>query len=535
MEISLKDLLSCDFFSASKVLAGQSGLSNIVSSVTVLDSPDIAKYLRGGELVITTGYSLLNDENNQKIVLESLAKKGAAALGIKLRFFGRTLPRKMEDLGNRLNVPIISIPDEYAYTEIYDFINLNMVSKLTKEVKRVEEVYKEINYSVFTEGLAGLAKILYKWSGLRAVVLFQHVIYDFPAQGGLEDFVFDPSKWREILTPRNISSGVSLFQYVKNDFVIEWLSAEIVEKGKSQGNILLLKNDRDFDKNDFNILDYAASACAVEVQRIKSIIDINRKYRTSFLESFLHGKYSWEEAKFQAGQLDFEIPNDGMVVIISFDNMSNELHEINFINDIDYLITKIFGRQTVFGLVENKHFVLFIPNDLDKYSSLLNKIYHEVINVLKVTNIIIGLGRPATFQDVAKSYEEAKIAIQIGSCLDLNPRIYYFHELGFFRILKVSQEVNQYYEDYLKPLTKQSGESDVDLLETLECFFESGCNYRETAKKMFMHPNTVRYRISVIEKLCRVNLKLASDRLNMEIALKLLPLISAKNKGKLNF
>lgn len=46
MEISLKDLLSCDFFSASKVLAGQSGLSNIVSSVTVLDSPDIAKIFK---------------------------------------------------------------------------------------------------------------------------------------------------------------------------------------------------------------------------------------------------------------------------------------------------------------------------------------------------------------------------------------------------------------------------------------------------------------------------------------------------------
>lgn len=534
MEISLIDLLSCDFFSTSKVLAGQSGLSNIVSSVTVLDSPDIAKYLRGGELVITTGYSLLNDEKKQKIVLESLAAKGAAGLGIKLRFFGRVLPNQMEDLGNKLNVPIISIPDEYAYTEIYDFINLNMVSKLTKEVKRAEEVYKEINYSIFKEGLAGLTKVLYKWTGLTAVVLFQHVIYDYPVQGDLEDFVFDPGKWRKKFTKKNTESGVDVFLYDKNSAVTEWLSAEIVEKGQSQGKILLLKSDRDFDKNDFNILDYAASVCAMEVQRIKSIIEISRRYRTSFLDSFLQGKYSWDEASYQAGLLDFEIPLEGMAVVINFNNSSNELNN-KFINNIDYLITKILGRQTVFGLVDNKHFVLFIPNDLNKFSSLLNKIYYEVIDDLHVPNIIIGLGRPATIKDVAKSYEEAKIAIQIGSCLALNPRIYYFHELGFFRILKVSQEVNQYYDDYLKPLTKQNGENDAALLKTLEIFFESGCNYRETAKKMFVHPNTVRYRISVIEKLCRVNLKLASDRLNMEIALKILPLIRAKNSGNLKF
>ena len=53
-------------------------------------------------------------------------------------------------------------------------------------------------------------------------------------------------------------------------------------------------------------------------------------------------------------------------------------------------------------------------------------------------------------------------------------------------------------------------------------------NYRETAKAVFLHANSVRYRISLIEKLFNVNLKKQSDRLNIEVALKLLPLVLDK-------
>lgn len=135
MEISLQELLSFNFFSTSKVLAGKRGLENLVTCVTVLDSPDAYKYLKGGDFVITTAYGILHDENIQQEVVRKLAVNGASGLGLKLRFFNYRLPQVMRETADSYNLPIICIPDDYAYTDIYEFITANMISRISGEVK----------------------------------------------------------------------------------------------------------------------------------------------------------------------------------------------------------------------------------------------------------------------------------------------------------------------------------------------------------------------------------------------------------------
>lgn len=531
MEISLQDLLSCAFFSSAKVLAGERGLSNMVTSVTVLDSPDAPRYMKGGELVITTAYSLLNDESGQKEVIKNLARSRVTGLGMKLRFFNNQLPKIMKITADELNFPLISIPDEYAYTDIYEFITSNLISRTTKEVKREDEVYKEINESIYEEGLMGVAKSLYKWTGLGVVIIFNEQFLAYPCDMIPEDFPVTTPKWRKRFNNNKLSLNVDSFYYERNGKVFEWLAADIIEKGKTQGKILLLKGGREYVKEDYILLDCAASACAMELKRINSIIHVQRKYRKTFLECFLNGQYTWEEAVFQAGELDFELPEEGIVVYINFNPKVVNVFDNKHVEVIDSAVTNILGKSMVFGPLDNSNIALFIPNDQQKYLPLIEKLYWQLMRDLRCPDIIVGIGRPATFSDVKKSFEEAKNAIKIGSCLDLKPKIYLFSRLGFYRLLKlpdVSQEMERYYEDYLKPLEQKDNSSE--LIDTLICFIESGYNYRETAQKMYLHPNTVRYRILVIEKICRVNLKYSYDRLNIEIALKILPLINSENR-----
>ena len=113
-------------------------------------------------------------------------------------------------------------------------------------------------------------------------------------------------------------------------------------------------------------------------------------------------------------------------------------------------------------------------------------------------------------------------------------QVYHFGDLGFFRLLKlpdVRGELLQYCRDYLDPILEpdKSGEKSYELLNTLQNYVECCYNYRETGRRMYLHPNTVRYRIGAIEKLCRVNFEQFFDRLNMEIALKIYPLIDQMN------
>lgn len=532
MEISLKDLLSCRFFSTARVLAGEGGLSNLVTSVTVLDSPDAAKYIKGGELVVTTAYSLLNNERAQKEVIVELAKNGAAGLGLKLRFFQHQLPKVMEETAQELNFPIIAISDEYAYTDIYEFVKSHLISRVTGEVKREDEVFKEINESTYKEGLMGVVKTLYKWTGLQSLILYGNQFLIYPPGEAAEEIPMNPDKWHKKAVNVNFAQGVSYYYWEKAGVSYLWLGKPLFENGREQGYVMLLKGNRDFVRDDYLMLEGAASACIVELKRLKSLVNLRRKYRRNFLENLLKGKYAWDEASYHAQELDFHLPEEGMVVLVKFVPPIIDLFQEGDITEVENIIVNILGKRVLFGLLEKDKMVICLPHQPEKYLPLIEKMYQQLSEALTAAKIIIGIGRAAEFYDLKKSYEEALNAITIGSCLNFTPQIYHFSKLGFYRLLKLpemEQEMIRYYEDYLKPLEIHDRQ-DLELLKTLECFIESNYSYRVTAERMFIHPNTVRYRISLIEKKCRVNFKYAYDRLNMEIALKILPLILSAAK-----
>ncbi|NLL19016.1 MAG: hypothetical protein GX262_08315 [Clostridia bacterium] len=527
MQISVKDLLACDFFAAALLLAGKNGLSNLVTSVTVLDSPDAPKYLRGGELVVTTAYSLLNDEEAQKEVVAQLAKNGAAGLGIKLRFFQNQLPEVMQKTAERLNFPIIAIPDEYAYTDIYEFVTSNFISKVTGEVKHDDEVMQEINESLYREGLEGIVKALYKWTGLQTLLKQGSQVYSYPEENYAPEIPLDPVKWRKQGTNKGKLYNIESYYFQRNDIHYEWIAVSLLEEHKDLGFIMLFKGDRDFVKDDYILLENAASVCGVELKRLQSLVEVQRKYRKDFLEKLFAGNYTWEEAKYRASELQYDLPAYGVVMVVSFDPKVINVFNDQDIARVESIVSDVYGWRTLFGLPGKDNLVVYLPDDKEKYLPLAETLYKKLLQAFPSAEIVIGIGRGSEFDEISKSYQEAKNAITIGSCLDLNPKIYDFSDLGFYRLLKlpdVKQEMIKYYEDYLKPL-RVNDSPDENLINTLSCFIESNYNYSDTAKKMYIHPNTVRYRISVIEKMCRVNLKYAYDRLNMEIALKILPLI----------
>ncbi|KUO49259.1 MAG: hypothetical protein APF76_02985 [Desulfitibacter sp. BRH_c19] len=527
MEVTLADLLLSNFLKNATVLAGEKGLSKKVTSVTVLDSPDAHQYLRGGEFVVTTAYSILDDEDMQSRVVENLAKNGAAGLGIKLRFFKNKLPERLKKKADEIGFSIISMPDEHAYIDILEFVMLNMVCNLTKEVKRIDEVYKEINKSISSEGLDGVAKILYKWTGLSIVILFEEEAYSYPAFTLPTKFSKRHEKWSPKYSKYNTAGSVNCYGWeINGETSLEWLATEIMLDNSSEGYILMFKDKEDFNKTDCIILDYAASACSMEIQRIKSLKDVKRKYKNEFLLRLMNGEYSFKDAFYQASQLDFSISQDNLIVAVLD---SNNIMEHNFsIERIDNLITRVFGKNAIYGMYNNDLVILF-SNYINRTDFPINKFYDELENIFGKTPYYLGIGRLINFSSVQKSYEEAKKAIKIGSLINIAPKLFHFSSLGFYRLLnlpEVNDEIRLFYNEYLIPLVEYDRNNNADLIETLSIYISCGYNYRETAKCLYVHPNTVRYRVSTIERLTQLDLKSADDRLNMQIALKIMPFIT---------
>ena len=80
--IKLREILSMPVFRNFRVVAGEGGIDREVGTVSVMDAPDIYKWMKGGEFLITTGYAVKDRPEYIRSLIINLDKGGAAALGM---------------------------------------------------------------------------------------------------------------------------------------------------------------------------------------------------------------------------------------------------------------------------------------------------------------------------------------------------------------------------------------------------------------------------------------------------------------------
>ena len=74
------------------------------------------------------------------------------------------------------------------------------------------------------------------------------------------------------------------------------------------------------------------------------------------------------------------------------------------------------------------------------------------------------------------------------------------------------------------PLLESDSILKLDLLQTLRAYFRTGGNFSHTGQKLFVHHNTVRYRLEVVERLSKMSFDSYYEMLSMQVALALLPI-----------
>jgi hypothetical protein len=133
-----------------------------------------------------------------------------------------------------------------------------------------------------------------------------------------------------------------------------------------------------------------------------------------------------------------------------------------------------------------------------------------------------GRGKPHPLYDLRKSCDEARIALHFPSVMGTKVEIQSFSDLGAFTPF-FSQDlevVKTFCQNTLEPLCDYDMKNEGSLLPTLTELVNSNFNLKETAKNLFIHVNTLYYRIKKIEQLLSVDLSLMSTRFNLYTAVK---------------
>lgn len=160
------------------------------------------------------------------------------------------------------------------------------------------------------------------------------------------------------------------------------------------------------------------------------------------------------------------------------------------------------------------------PNFDSKEMTKLAQSIQETLNSELFIKTVIGIGTVANHvRELADSYKEAQTAIEVGKVFDTEKSIISYETLGLGRL--IYQLPTTLCEIFLSEVFKKNSIESLDqeTLFTINKFFENNLNVSETSRKLFVHRNTLVYRLEKIKKITGLDLREFDHAIIFKVAL----------------
>lgn len=144
---------------------------------------------------------------------------------------------------------------------------------------------------------------------------------------------------------------------------------------------------------------------------------------------------------------------------------------------------------------------------------------------LKNATVSMGIGNVfGGIQAIKESVSEARKAYKVLRSCQVWEGLRYYDEIGIYRVffeLKSEEVLEKILQETLGTLMEYDRENDADLVHTLEVFLEENCSIALTTEKLFVHRNTVKYRMKRIAEILEMDLKDVTVQFNLRLAYKI--------------
>lgn len=280
----------------------------------------------------------------------------------------------------------------------------------------------------------------------------------------------------------------------------------------------------------------------VEVsQEISNAIILSRIEENSmnhFLSNILFGDGELEgNATEKAAYFGYNLDGKCCICVIHIDEFEKFLKVKKIDDEISVSKIKLTFRKVVKGILEK--YALKVPiidhedeiiffykseeSSISRLEKALKEIQEAIIKRVNGLSVSVGIGNP--YEDLKmmkQSLNEARLAIESGKCEGLNSTIRKYSEIGIYRLLFGIEDrgvLENYYLDALGPIIENNKSKDILSVQILETYLNENCNLTSTAEKLFLHRNTLKYRIKKIEEALGCDLHNFEQCMKVKIAL----------------
>ena len=155
-------------------------------------------------------------------------------------------------------------------------------------------------------------------------------------------------------------------------------------------------------------------------------------------------------------------------------------------------------------------------DDMDKTA----KVILDMLNTEAMTSVHVSYGTMVNeIKDVSRSYKEAKMALDVGKIFYSDRNVVAYSSLGIGRL--IYQLPMPLCKMFIKEIfgDKSPDEFDEETIATINKFFENSLNVSETSRQLYIHRNTLVYRLDKLQKSTNLDLRVFEDAITFKIAL----------------
>lgn len=534
---TLRDLLALPRFSDLVVLSTHKDLNQRIESAEITETPDVANFIPDHAVILTTALSYQNNQIGLIDLMDSLKEHQAAAIFIKLGRFIEEIDPEVLAYASKIDLPIVKVPSTQPLGALLHQILSYLWDDKTQQLTYAFDIQKrfsdllihDVNNARFIGEFGKIINVpIILLSPWRQVIAHSRHFSEgrkpasyYVNQLNREDFqkidreqssfiVADmnqkpiqmtgyPIRVNHyfpftllILTPEKIPYPISEFAIDQAVLVLTFMLYKNQEVQKSLEH---LKTDfytqlinAKIDAKDRNWLDLGKNYGLIKSHQYQLLLAHCLKKE----EQQTHTRYHKEEAQLVTNWLEEEIP----------------------------LVLK---DAAIFRLRNTNQIFILLQNPQENVEETLMALSEKLDKILPIRLHYAFGGCHEKIEEIGDSYIEAQSALETSQLLIQPPIIQHYQPRGLSGLFEKINEkdIHYYCEKTLKELAYPIDPAIQELRKTLKSFLSNNCEITKTATELYLHRNTIKYRIKQCEDLLGISVQTPESSLNLRVALEL--------------
>lgn len=494
-----------------ELVAGADHLNNVIKWVHSGEIVDIARFLSGGEFLLTAGSGIGHTEAQQRAYLRGLSDAGAAGIGVELggRVFSRTPPAVLDE-ANRLGFPVIAFGREIAFVKV-----ATQVHECLADLRVQQLLEGEVANAAFTELLL---------NGEDSVAMVAELAHRISCPSVLEDGAHQMRAYYG-RTPR---ADVTIAHWDKHSRLThEQHSGDlgcarepIAVKGDVWGWLHVLYGDIALSSSDHYTIGRASAAIAIALLSEEAHGARRSQRAGALINRLMLGDISGDRFVERAIALGRDFRGRSFMVVVA----GGADREAPYGEpELSRLLATVPASAVVTDTGEELIAIVALPPRRGE---------QVIVDALARAPARIGISRVTNGRQLRLAIQQASNAYAAtGTAPDI-PRLVRFDDLGVSRLLLAlaqGPELASYVEDELGKLMEHDAGSANPLLPTLRAYLACDGRKSQAAKQLFVQRRTLYYRLDRISALLQMSLDDPPVRQRLQLAVHGLDLLNQRS------